>query len=85
VRGWLSAAACYSDASYQVLVSWESGLPAIIISQPPACRPAGAAVNEVVMTDDGRRVVTVSKDCTARIWDAESGECLHVLSGRSMH
>lgn len=46
-------------------------------------RAAGhsSAVNEVVMTNDGRLVVTASKDCTARIWDVANKTCKHVLVG----
>lgn len=43
----------------------------------------GAAVNNVFITSDGKTVVTVSKDWTARIWDADTGECLHKLEGHS--
>lgn len=42
-----------------------------------------SAVNEVLMTSDGGTVVTLSKDYTARIWDARTGTCLHVLRGHT--
>lgn len=42
-----------------------------------------SAVNEVLMTSDGTTVVTLSKDYTARIWDAATGTCLHVLRGHT--
>lgn len=32
---------------------------------------------------DGRRLATVSRDKTAKIWDAASGECLNTLEGHS--
>lgn len=35
-------------------------------------------VNAALLTADGRLVLTLSKDCTARVWDAATGECLHV-------
>lgn len=35
------------------------------------------------MTADGATVVTLSKDTTARIWDAASGTCRHVLRGHT--
>lgn len=39
-------------------------------------------MNHVVMSGDGSLVVTMSKDCTSRIWDTKTGSCLHVLEGR---
>jgi WD40 repeat protein len=42
-----------------------------------------SAVNEVLMTADGATVVTLSKDATARIWDAAAGACRHVLRGHT--
>ena len=40
-----------------------------------------SAVNEVLISENGSRVVTLSKDSTARVWDAVSGACLQVLRG----
>ncbi len=40
-------------------------------------------VNDALITADGARVLTLSKDCTARVWDAATGACLHVLVGHS--
>lgn len=31
----------------------------------------------------GTRILTASNDQTCRLWDAESGECLQVLSGHT--
>jgi len=42
-----------------------------------------SAVNEVLMGSDGDMVVTLSKDSTARVWNAETGVCRHVLRGHS--
>ncbi|KAL4430377.1 hypothetical protein ABPG77_002183 [Micractinium sp. CCAP 211/92] len=42
-----------------------------------------SAVNQVLMSQDGQTVVTVSKDTTARVWDATTGACRHVLAGHS--
>lgn len=42
-----------------------------------------SAVNQVLMTSDGLTLVTVSKDCTARVWDATNGTCRHVLAGHT--
>ena len=38
-------------------------------------------VNSAVFSPDGTRIVTVSSDKTARLWDAATGELLHVLQG----
>ena len=40
-----------------------------------------AAVNNVVITQDARRAVSVSSDETARIWDLQTGKSLHTLVG----
>ena len=38
-------------------------------------------VNAAYMTSNGKSVLTVSKDCTARIWSVDNGETQHVLRG----
>ncbi len=40
-----------------------------------------SGVNEVLLSADGATAVTLSKDATARVWDAASGACLRVLAG----
>jgi len=40
-----------------------------------------AAVNEVIMYQDASKVLTVSKDYTARVWESSTGECTHSLQG----
>jgi WD40 repeat protein len=42
-----------------------------------------AAVKSAAFSGDGKRVVTASKDNTARIWDAESGDKITVLKGHA--
>ncbi|HET7384913.1 MAG TPA: TIR domain-containing protein [Pseudolabrys sp.] len=32
---------------------------------------------------DGRRIVTASEDNTARVWDAQTGEAIHILEGHT--
>eukprot|EP00887_Chlorella_sp_A99_P002946 scaffold24.g2946.t1 len=67
-----------------------------VVPAPPRCRagrakgPSGrgrGAVHvrpqSVLMTSDGSRVVTLSKDRTGRVWDANSGLCLAVLAGHT--
>jgi len=51
-----------------------------VMAQRPFAVPAfpalqhGGAVNDLDLSDDGRRLVTASQDGTARLWDAHSGE-----------
>ncbi len=40
-------------------------------------------VSDVAVSADGRRLVTSSWDGTLRIWDARTGQCLHVLRGHA--
>lgn len=44
-----------------------------------AQRVHSGGVNAVYLTADGSRAVSVSKDCTARVWDTTTGACLMVL------
>ena len=42
-----------------------------------------SAVNEVMLSKDGRFVITASKDSTTRIWDVENKICRHLLEGHT--
>ncbi len=44
-----------------------------------ASRVHSGGVNAVYLTADGSTAVTVSKDCTARVWDVAAGACRTVL------
>ena len=46
-----------------------------------ASRVHSGGVNAALVSRDGRLAVTLSKDCTARVWDLETGTCRHVLVG----
>ena len=46
-----------------------------------ATRVHSGGVNAALVTADGSRAVTLSKDCTARVWDLRSGACTDVLVG----
>lgn len=43
------------------------------------------SVNACVWSPDGSRLATTAGDLTARIWDVGSGECLHVLHGKTSY
>ena len=38
-------------------------------------------VNSAAYSQDGRSIITASGDNTAKIWNTESGECIHTLEG----
>jgi len=40
-------------------------------------------VDAVAISQDGSRVASGSRDCTARIWDMKTGRLLHTLSGHT--
>jgi WD40 repeat protein len=46
-------------------------------------RVHSGGVNEVYLSRDGQRAVSVSKDCTARVWDVAAGETCLVLAGHT--
>jgi WD40 repeat protein len=47
---------------------------------PLVCRMRGhdGEISKVAFSPSGARVITASSDRTARIWDAETGDCLQV-------
>ncbi len=44
-----------------------------------------SGVNAAVCADDGSRVITMSKDATAKQWDIATGECMLTLTGQELH
>ncbi|KAK9810336.1 hypothetical protein WJX72_008917 [[Myrmecia] bisecta] len=48
-----------------------------------AARVHSGGVNAVYMSHNNMHAVTVSKDCTARIWNLETGDCERVLEGHT--
>jgi WD40 repeat protein len=42
-------------------------------------------VTAVCFASDERVVCTASTDSTARVWDAATGQCRHVLQGHQQH
>ncbi|MCJ1428182.1 hypothetical protein MMC29_006090 [Sticta canariensis] len=73
------------DSSISV---WETaGMSLAAVLQTRGERDANfghsSGVNDVAISPDGETVVTVSKDATARVWDADTGRGRHVLRGAS--
>ena len=46
-----------------------------------AARVHSGGVNMALVSADGTRAATLSKDCTVRVWDLRTGACLQVLVG----
>jgi hypothetical protein len=46
-----------------------------------AARVHSGGVNMALVSADGARCATLSKDCTVRVWDLRTGACLQVLVG----
>lgn len=49
-----------------------------------ASRVHSGGVNAAIVSHDASLVVTLSKDCTARVWDMQTGSTNHVLVGESL-
>ena len=58
-----------------ILEETHATLAELIAQLPPG--------EEVAILRDGKRIVTASKDKTARVWDAESGKELRKLEGHT--
>ena len=65
--------------------STHAGNERAMMELKPAVVCAGhtARVNGAAFLTDGKRVVSASDDGTAKLWDAETGECLHTFAGTS--
>jgi WD40 repeat protein len=61
--------------------------PGEIYNPLPACEAVFEGhrrlVNSIVLSPDGRRIISGSYDNTLRVWDFETGECLMVLEGHT--
>ncbi|HEX2573655.1 MAG TPA: NACHT domain-containing protein [Polyangia bacterium] len=73
------------------LVSFRHGFPSLRLRHP--VRFGGGelrtfqghadAVTGCAITPDGKRVVSTSRDKTLKLWDLDSGQCLHTLHGHT--
>ena len=57
---------------------------ACVLSNKASEQQSGAQVTCVAALSNGR-VVSGSGDCTLRVWDVSSGECLGTLRGHTRH
>lgn len=78
-----TAVLCYFDGCVSI---WDLSSQSCLVElqkrgQRDAAIGHSSAVNKVLMTRDGSKVVTLSKDATARVWDAHTGNCLFIFTG----
>ena len=57
----------------------------LLCQEPPNHQGHFGAVHCVAFSPEGTKIVTAGYDNTARIWDVESGDELHVLKGHRGH
>lgn len=41
------------------------------------------ALHKVILTKDGKRVITCSEDFTARLWEVQTGTCVQTFTGHT--
>ncbi|CAE7663661.1 HET-E1 [Symbiodinium necroappetens] len=76
--------ACFAPNSAEVLVASSTQLRLWCLKElreSARLQGHGAAVLAATYSRDGRLILSASIDRTARVWDAKSGACLHILSG----
>jgi WD40 repeat protein len=74
------------NITYPVLTSIDKTLQILDMDSGKCLRNLAGhtdMITEVIMTPDGRRVVSASLDNTLRVWDLKSGKCLHRLIGHT--
>jgi WD40 repeat protein len=54
-----------------------------LYGEPLLLRGHSSHVYAVAVSLDGKRLLTGSSDCTLRLWDPDTGECLRVLKGHT--
>jgi hypothetical protein len=69
----------------EVYRNWEWGRLLFLCRQGVRSYPGGGPVDAVAFSPDGKQFVSGSWDGTVRIWNTESGKCLHALPYQSQY
>jgi WD40 repeat protein len=80
-----TAVLCFFDGCVSI---WDLSSQSCLVElqkrgQRDAAIGHSSAINKVLMTRDGSKVITLSKDATARVWDAHTGNCLFIFTGHA--
>jgi len=67
----------------EVRVQWNGSLITTDFALLQDRFPISVVLESKVLAEVNAAVITCSEDCTARIWDASSGQCIYVLRGHT--